>query len=151
MSGEDLEPLTDTLDGLSDVAFLKNYIAPWDPIQFKGDSLENTSEIEAPTSSVRVRWGRRYRGGALYHGLEFPTQGTAAQEADWMSILDRCICHLAVDLVPDMGLSDIRQQLLDAVEFFSRESLPALPHLSQPRATHVLNRYDRESPMIDED
>ena len=151
MSGEDLEPSTDTLDGLSDVAFLNNYIAPWDLVQFKGDPSEETSEIEAPTSSVRLGWRRRYRGGALYHGLEFPSQGTAAQEADWMSIIDRGICHLAVDLIPDAGLSDLKQQLVEAVEFYSHGNLPALPQLPRPRAAHVLNRYDRELPMIDED
>ena len=87
----------------------------------------------------------------MYHGLEFPTQVTAAQEADWNSILDRCICHVAIDLVPDNGLSDIKDQLFEALEFYSNASLPALPQLPQRRTARVLNRYDRAAPMIDED
>jgi hypothetical protein len=78
-------------------------------------------------------------------------QGTAATEADWTSIMDRCICHLAVDLIPDVGLGDLKQQLLDAVTFYSHESLPAIPQIPEPRPALVANRYNREPLIIDED
>lgn len=147
MSGNDLDHSTDTLDGFFDDVSPTSFITQWGQSQSR---IEKAHEIENSTSSVRVGWLRRYRGGSLYHGLEFPTQVTAAQEADWRSILDRCICHLVVDLVPDRGLADIKEHLFQALEFYSHESAPGLPPVSQRRNVQVLHRYDREIPVLDE-
>lgn len=149
MSGEDSEHLIDTLDGLFDGASPTNFIALWDPNQFESGLPVDAPEIENHTSPFRVSWHRRYLGGSLYHGLEIPSQVTAAREADWKSVLDRCICHLAIDLIPDKGLAEIKQQLIQALEFYSHESLPSLPQLTERRTAQVSRRYDREVPVLE--
>ena len=78
-------------------------------------------------------------------------QVTAAREADWRTILERLVCHLLLDRLPHKALAPIKEQLLEAVEFYSCHSVVALPSSPRRVAAHVSRSYDREIPVLDQD
>ena len=122
----------------------------WGRDEFSPDLPEKAREFQDLTSSVRILYRPLGGSSAWYHGVEF-VQGTAAREADWKSIWERCFCHLLVDLLPDKGLAELKQQLSDSIIFYSHEIPPTLPPPSQRRTSPVLNHYDREVPTLDEE
>lgn len=113
--------------------------------------IGETQGNQDPTSGVRIGWLWRHPAGAYYHGFQFSPQETTDRVADWKLILDRFLCHLLVDRLPDEGLAELKQQLVNAIEFYSYECAPSLPPpVPERRTAQIVNRYDRECPVLDE-
>ena len=148
MSGRDLNNSTILLDPSSGGVFQTHSTEPWNP---SGFSVEKAKESEHSTSGLRVGWSQRQPHGSWFHAFEFMPQGTNSQTVDWRSVLERSFCHLIVDLLPERALKDLKQNLIDAIEFYSHEKLPTLQPSSIQRTAQVIRRHDREQAILDEE
>lgn len=149
MPGNDLEPLTNTPAGFSVDVYPTSFTPLWVQDQFS--DIEDIGDIEETASEIRVNWQRLSSSGSSSYGIELPAQGAVGQQPNWRAILERSLCHLILDFLPDSYLQQVKQSLFDIVELYSHENvLLQSPDIRQLPAK-ISGRYDREPAILDED
>jgi hypothetical protein len=119
-------------------------MTPWD----RGPS----DETDAKPPQIVACWSRETGAGTLDHRVELRLDETAAQSEALVIPLQRMICHVLVDQLPDQGLGELVESLVGMVDFYAvRSTQPSLGAPARPARSRVLGHYERPVFQVTED
>ena len=97
---------------------------------------ELRSDLGAGTHLV-LTWNPQVTGSHLSHKIELPYLQTESGRLFPKNVIMRVACHLAMDRIPDQGLAELAETLVEIHEFYSLETSapPLLPEHHEHSAT----------------
>lgn len=139
MSEKNLITLTNSPVDFSDGAFQKSYITPLSQSQFDGDELELSWQSELSDSLIK-------------HHLEIKPISTGKRYENFEYLRMRAFCHVLLDFLPEDGLEEIKESLLEAIKFYQEPQLILEPfHLNDSFEVAIGEGYERPVFQIAED
>lgn len=117
MSSKDLITLTNSPVGFSGGAYPRSYTTRLSRNQFDEEPL-------------RLSWQHQSSDGLMQHQIKIFPISTGKGYENFECLRMRAICHLLLDYLPEEGLEEIKDSLLEAIKFYREQQVVSEPFQS---------------------
>ncbi len=148
MSLKDSTDLIQRKESFSDGVSMKNFMTQWDP---------HPPEAETTTGNEKIWeffWKSRESGlEDLYFGNTVIQETSEKKCSEQELFLNRILCHLVVNRIPDECLPDLIDSLKDVYQFhqnWAGSSQVRQLETTDPIQAQIVSEYDRETVSYEE-
>lgn len=125
---------------------MTNFITQWNPPSPETETTGDEKFLEFFWKSRESRLENLYLWNSVI-------QETSEKSSDQESFINRILCHIVINRIPDEGLPDLIDSLKDVYQF--HQNLAGSSHVRQLETTatiqaKIVSQYDRETVPYEE-